>query len=71
MSSPPDTNVEIDRENWGKIKINPDSKNITAAQINSYILWTIQVYKEMKYRDTELCSILERISRDGERIYLT
>ncbi|RKF53264.1 hypothetical protein OnM2_107017 [Erysiphe neolycopersici] len=66
MSSPPDTNVEIDRENWGKIKINPDSKNITAAQINSYILWTIQVYNEMKYRDTELwmwVAKVERISR--------
>ncbi|POS86956.1 hypothetical protein EPUL_001157, partial [Erysiphe pulchra] len=59
MTGPPNTNIDIDRENWEKIKIDPNDEETTATSINFYILWTIQMYREMKYRDSELWSMFK------------
>ncbi|RKF72937.1 hypothetical protein GcM3_096029, partial [Golovinomyces cichoracearum] len=70
MSSPPNTSIEIDRDNWGKVKINPDSKDNSAASLNTYILWIVQVWKEMKYRDSELWSMFkEDFEGWGEHLF--
>ncbi|KAI1000127.1 hypothetical protein K3495_g8072 [Podosphaera aphanis] len=45
---PPNTTMDIDRENWGRIKIDLEARDNIAPKINSYILNTIQAYKEMK-----------------------
>ncbi|RKF80198.1 integrase and RNaseH domain-containing protein [Golovinomyces cichoracearum] len=70
MSSPPYTSIELDRDNWGKVKINPDSKDISAASLNTYILWIVQVWKEMKYGDSELWSMFkEDFEGWGEHLF--